>query len=150
MTPAHPDCTDCKTSSRLVCANHVDMDATDLELAELKESYWEIKAALSSVSGALYDSGDVVPEDDIKFGEAVRKIVADRARLKEENRGLRARVEWLEVVRGALVDALERSNRYENPEGEDSCAICGCALLGLHGYDCFVGAALGKAKGETH
>ena len=70
--------------------NNEELEGTicerDERIAEVATQYAKARTALSNVSGALVDSGVVVPAVEWRYGEAVRGIVAERdaavARLK--------------------------------------------------------------------
>ena len=60
---------------------------------EINEDDKRARAALSSVCGALVDSGVVVPAEEWRYGEAVRGIVAERDEALAKVRALATSVE---------------------------------------------------------
>ena len=65
----------------------------ECHMAGLKAERDAARASIANVSGALVDSGVVVPDDETRYGEAVREIMRERdaARASEKAMGERVR-----------------------------------------------------------
>jgi len=101
-----PICEDCETphASTAACCYPCGCDSCENDRKALTDH----EIALSHVSGALCDSGVVVPADELKYGEAVREIVAREKQLAGAFVEAKARIAALEAELAAVRADLER------------------------------------------